>query len=347
MSDQDYEFFEFASNTFSDSERINKGLSIARDTANTLFKLLKSPPITVCVYGYEEKQVNAIAKKSDGIYQISISTGALVRIFHWYKMWFQAPDMKELFQDAQDSIDVLVEKLYVYSIEYIAAHEFFHIMNGHCDVPENEEHFVSEKTYIGSDEQHLFSQILEFDADRAATRSCMYLLLSENTTFDNQIREIDLLVFALYNVFLLFQSDSKADFNNYMTHTFCNKDHPYDGIRFSYSFSFILDILLQFYPLQVVTDCFGFPIAKRLIIFEKRVLKAPEVKNCLFSASFTYQGAQHIMNLNNMWNEVAKKLKPYAYIVLAKGEHIPAMRIFLDNAGNFYKASGEDSKLML
>jgi len=69
------------------------------------------------------------------------------------------------------------------------------------------------------------------------------------------------------------------------------------------------------------------------------VLGVPEVKNCLFSASFTYRGAQHIMNLNNAWNDVAERLRPYAHIPLATGEHIPAMRIFLDDSGKFYNAS--------
>ena len=47
------------------------------------------------------------------------------------------------------------------------------------------------------------------------------------------------------------------------------------------------------------------------------------------------------MNLNNAWNDVAEQLKPYAHMPLAEGEHMSSMRIFLGNAGNFYKAPEE------
>lgn len=337
--DQDYELFEFASNDFLDDELINKGLCIARDVISALLKSLRQSPIKVCVYGYVDLEINAMVIKSKEVYKITISTGALTQFFCWYKMWFQAPAMKELFQSEKDDADTLVEKLYKFSIEYIAAHELFHALNGHCDIPKNEEHFVSEKLDISSEEQHLFNQILEFDADRAAVRSCIYLLLRGNSTYADLFREVGLLSFALYNVFLVFQNESKIGFDNYIKHVFYFKDHPYDGIRFSYSFAFIVDALLQISLQQVVIDYFIFPTTERFITFEKRVLGVPEVKNCLFSASFTYRGAQHIMNLNNAWNDVAERLRPYAHIPLATGEHIHAMRIFLDDSGKFYNAS--------
>lgn len=336
--DQDYELFEFASNAFSNDELINKGLNIARGTISALLKSLKHPLVEVRVYGYADRQINAMTIKNGGSYKIAISTGTLIRFLQWYKMWFQAPSMKALFQGEQDSADMLIDKLYKSSIAYITSHEFFHVMNGHCDIPENEEHFMSEKANVSSEEQHFFNQVLEFDADRAASKSCVYLLLKDSSPV-NLATEIGLLSFSLYNVFLVFQDESKANFDDYMKYVFYNKDHPYDGIRFSYSFSFIVDILLQIYPIQVVMDCFISPVTERLVTFEKQVLQKPAVKNCLFSASFTYQGAQHIMNLNNAWNDVAEKLRPYAHIPLVTGEHIPAMQIFLDDSGDFYRAS--------
>lgn len=342
MPDQDYELFEAASNAFLDDELINKGLSIARNTVNTLLEARKQPPpIEVRVYGYEDQQINALAMKSDRAYKIALSTATLTRFFHWYKMWFQAPNMNALFQNEQDTDDVLIERLYKYSVAYIALHELFHIMNGHCDIPKNEEHFVSEKPDMCGAERYFFNQVLEFDADRAAVRSCMYLLLTKTSTYADLFREMGLFSFAIYNVFLKFQNDSKFGFDDYIKHVFYIKNHPYDSIRFSYSFAFIVDGLLQISRQQVVIDHFVVPTAERLVAFEKQVLGVSEVKNCLFAASFTYQGAQHIMNLNNAWNDVAEQLKPYAHMPLAEGEHMSSMRIFLDNAGNFYKAPEE------
>lgn len=344
MPDQDYELFEVASNAFSDDELINRGLSIARNTVNSLLTSLKQPPpVEVRVYGYADQQINAIAMKSDGIYKIALSTATLARFFYWYKMWFQSPDMKALFQNEQDNDDVLIEKFYKYSISYIASHEFFHAMNGHCDIPKNEEHFVAEKSAAYDEEQYLFNQILEFDADRSAVRSNMYLLL-KNSAYSGLAKEVNLFSFSMYNVFLVFQIESKANFDDYMEHRIYSKGHPYDGIRFSYSFAFILSLLMQIYPPQVVTDCFGFPIIERVVTFEKQVLRTSEVKNCLFSASYTDQGAQHIMDLNNSWDSIAERLKPYAHVPLAKGEHIPELLIFIDDDGNFYKAAEEKTK---
>lgn len=338
--DQDYQLFEVASNAFSDDELINTGLSIARNTVNSLLKSLKQPPpVGVRVYGYADQQVNAMAMKADGIYKIALSTATLTHIFHWYAMWFKSPNMKELFRNRQNSYDILIKKLYAYSMAYIASHEFFHIMNGHCDIPEKMEHFVSEKIDIHCEEQHFFNQVLEFDADRAAVKSCTYGLLSVKNTYTNLFSDIGLLSFALYNVFLIFQNESKIGFDDYIKHVFYIKDHPYDGIRFSYSLAFIMDVLLQIFQQQIVINQFAIPTAETLVTFEKQVLGVPEVKNCLFSASFTNQGVQHTMDLNNAWNDVAEKLRPYAYVPLAKGEYISEMYTFMDDAGHFYEAS--------
>ena len=337
--DEDICLFDNVPVVFSDAPTINEGLLYARNFVQEIFGFLHMPSVLVDVYGYKENDINGVAYKENDRYIIAISSGAFIRIHQWFETWCTSPELQKILNYAPEEKRQCIANLYKWCIKYMIAHELFHVLNGHCDIPANKEHFISDTPIVAKQELNIFEQILEFDADRAATRTCLYEIIKNSidskATIEQFEKETVLFSFAIYNLFMIFNGSSHANFDEYMNHGVFNKRHPHDGVRFSYSVAFITQALVNLFSNQTVVRSFLLKITDSCILFEKKVVGSETLKHCLFSPSYTYKGAQHIMNLNNHWEDVSKLLEPYALIALAETEYLDALPVFVSDSGDF------------
>ena len=74
------------------------------------------------------------------------------------------------------------------------------------------------------------------------------------------------------------------------------------------------------------------------------MLETKEIKECYFSVAFTDKGSQHIMNLNNGWQELIECYKPHAYIPIEELGDISDLPVFLNECGTFLNSSQNGGK---
>lgn len=334
---EEYELEEKVSEFVIGAETVNNGLEYAR-------RILRCAPL--CqelealafdgVYAYESQIINAVSIKQGGTYAIGLSYGLFTKTYKWLTLWEKAPQTDGIFQfDNGQTKRVFFQNAYIFILMFVTVHEAYHILNGHCDLPENENRFMAEKISGGTPGKMLFDQILEYDADFCASQFCMAVILNLGADYRARAQTIRSLGFGLYNIFLLFCDSGDEDaFEFRMKSDWSLEDHPHAGIRQAYCFAALVDAAMGYFDMEQIHGTFS-TMAGECLAYERLLLEHKNLKDCLLAMAYTQKGAQHIMFLVNEWKCVRNRLLNYAHIELRNYEKLDSFMVWVNDEGDF------------
>lgn len=329
-----YELQEGAAN-IEGEEIINDGLEYCRKMiSGKLFGDYVERIIFDGVYTYDSMEVNALACHQGGVYYIAISYGYFIRSYNWFNLWEKHPQIDEIFCFEDDNTkNNFFTNCYIWGIMFVLSHEMCHILDGHCMLTKKGNSIV-ETSKQREENENIFFQALEYDADFSATRICMSSILSMSSGKTSLIINVRNYLFALYNVFLLFAQADGDDFEDLINDEYEKYDHPSSSIRIDYCLSATMDYLSNsmeyrdIIPLyyQIVNDC---------ISFDKIILNHKKLKECLFTYGYTQKGSKHIKIIHNKCRKIAKVLRKYASMPIHDYPILTNLPCWVNNEGEF------------
>lgn len=338
VDSKEYELETGVSNHVVGAEIINKGLEYAR-------WVLSSEPL--CrqlgglafdgVYAYEEQTINAFSVKQGGTYVIGLSYGFFIKTEKWLMLWQNAPRINDIFRfDDGQTKQIFFRNAYIFIVMFVTVHEAYHILNGHCDLPENENCFMDERIRDSRPEKMLFHQVLEYDADFCASRFCMAVILNLSDDYEVRTQMIRSLGFGLYNMFLLFNDSGEDDaFEFLMQSDWSLEDHPHPGIRQVYCSAAFVDAAMSYIDIEQIYGVFS-TMEGECLAYERLLLEHKDLKDCLYAMAYTQKGAQHIMFLVNEWKQVRTRLLNYSHIELRDYDKVDSFPVWVTDKGGFW-----------
>lgn len=343
----EYHCYYYVDEEVEGSDRINKTLDIIRDFLKEVEERTQVKDILSRVVAYDCREINGFSIKQGGEYIIAISLGTFHELYKWFLTWFSCEKTYESLSLDKSKKAEYIQKAYEYSIRFLIAHEFYHVGNGHCDLPENEEQFIFERSSEIERENALFKQALEYDADCCAMACCvnhiLYKEIIKKVTRDVLKEELQIQLFAIYSVFKMFSQYEEYDFDNFIDDDLFKYDHPNAGLRFVATEYVMGTIINGIFEEKDATELCGNPVIN-IISFEKQVLCVNDIKETLFGIAFTKKGDNHIVRMHNAWEGVRKRLEAYAYNDLARFEPVQGGNAFIDEEGKAIKCIKEPLK---
>lgn len=150
---------------------------------------------------FKDNEIQAFSTKTNSKYLLGISEGALRELRNWFKQYFSKDETYAVFGLNRNNEHIYYTYTYQKALEFLIAHEYVHVANGHCDISQNEQKTIYEQAKEISQEEGLFSQTLEFDADIWAVAYLVDKIVNENIPEEEKIEKLKLFVFAIYTVF--------------------------------------------------------------------------------------------------------------------------------------------------
>ena len=125
------------------------------------------------VYCTDSEEVNAFAKKIEGDYYIGICKGVFKRLHRHIENYVMDEEFSKIPEVGMVFPERMIQILEDHCWKYLIFHEFFHIMNGHCDYIQKLG--ISELCEVSdlSADYGMIRQTLEYDADSCAIASIM------------------------------------------------------------------------------------------------------------------------------------------------------------------------------
>lgn len=339
----EYTCYYYIDESIEGFEVVNQGLDIIRDFLNEVDERTQIKDIPYRVVAYECDEINGFSIKQCGEYIMGISMKAFDELYNWFNMWFSCEETYNVFGLDKQERETYIQKAYEYSLRFLIAHEYSHVKNGHCDLPENEERFIFEQSQEIKKENALFRQVLEDDADSCAMICCINQILCEYSSDNGLKEEMKMLAFSVYSIFKKFSQYEKYDFDKFVKEDLLKYDHANAGIRFVVTQYVQMTVLLNVFEEKAAVDLCGETIGN-IMSFERDVLAIESIKDKLFAIAFTEKGDQHIVNLHNSWEHVRKKLEPYTHCGLAESETVIGKNVFINEKGDVAKCIEETSK---
>lgn len=334
IDEEEYELFREVEGT-GDMRIINKGLRMINQMINVspLVEELNKVPFDG-VYAYESNDINAIARKEGGTYAIALSFGLFIRIDKWFKLWEVAPLIDSIFNFEDDEGKKrFFDNCYAFAIIFIACHELYHILNGHCDL-KKKTNVMSETRKESVINDNLFNQILEYDADCCAARYCAALIMNQNSIESAIAQTLRNLIFSVYNVFLMFCEIDQMTFEELLNEDIDAFDHPHPSIRLAYSVSMVADYVMNYWRKDQVIQIFSMAL-NECIAFDRILAEHESLKKSLVAFAYTSKGTDHMKELNNRWKNVSKKLREYAFVPLRPYSWVSKIPVWVDDNGEF------------
>lgn len=230
---------------------------------------------------YDCREINGFSIKQGGEYIIAISLGTFHELYKWFLTWFSCDKTYESLRLDKNEKEEYIQKAYEYSIRFLIAHEYYHVKNGHCDLPENEEQFIFERSWKIEKENALFKQVLEYDADCCAMACCINHILYKYMIIDILRQKIQIQLFAVYSIFKMFSEYEEYDFDNFIEDDLFKYDHPNAGLRFVVTESVMGTIINSIFKEKDAIELCEKNITN-IIAFEKEVLGVSNIKETLF-----------------------------------------------------------------
>lgn len=335
----------YASERIEGAERINKSVERMRHLLEATYPRAELGDIEYELYVYESEEVNAFSTKTEEGYVIAFSTAVFIKFYKVVKNMFFVEEIRKWFEVSPTQTEYCINAIYDYMNWFIAFHELFHIINGHCKWLSVMGIFHAEKLTKNERRDNLQIQIVESDADYCAIQACVNLIFIQiinEGAFDEKtdsVRRYDLIEaakqeilfmeFAVYQIFLLFSQEEKAIGN---TEDLLKYDHPYASIRMAYSFSVMIYQLSSFLPMDEVKELV-YKIAGICIAYDRIYYAEEAFERSLVSLAFTERGVQHVMRLHNGWNHIVDQLNKYSYIKQKEKEEISELQYWVKEDG--------------
>lgn len=323
------------------SNLINNKLEDLRSTLKNLKYSNDVSAVNYELYVYESGKANALSKREAGGYIIAISSYLLFDIKEELVSYMNNA-IKKYFYGSKLNARKHADKIHNYILLYIALHENYHILNGHCDGFYLINYASVQKRTLNC-ERNFNKQIIEMDADYCAVRSLIYLI-DENTNRGVLESEILLGGFALYFIFLKFQEES---YENITTININQLDHPPASIRMNYSFAVIItclsNIINKEQLIRVINQLFEL-----CVYFDRVYYDADSTEKTLFAYSFTQAGQEYVKASFDGWPSIKDKLSSAAYINLRDNDTVEGNnRHFLNSEGKLMRLLNLDKRMEL
>lgn len=340
------DLFEYIKDSYLISVQANDALEQLRAGLPTWVpeEQYRAMNISLWMY-YDDNCPNAFCCYNGGENYIALSSALLVKLWNVANEFTGSEDLSLIFRVSEENKQKLTETLYRHMLNFVIAHEYGHVAHGH--LRENgHENTIDEVLKVSTEtmdearrKNNWLSQLKEYDADSFAVAINSALLIQE---WSDDLRanraKADLLFLSNYLCFRVFAENTGKNFDEYFLKDMDEYNHPYPGIRMYYSF-------IQYGYWIGVTH--GFDSEETLAIlesgshavigYERTVLKKGEIKDSYFSVAFTEKGIQHVMRLNNEWNELIDYFNQFAYCIIKKLGDINNIPFSLDENGNFIR----------
>ena len=151
---------------FENPDEINTKLNWIREIVNEMYFSTGRPLVEYDICCYESKRINAFAaKRVNNGYVIAVSTELLTGMSDELEVYLRNPDLKKYFWGNKRNAKKHSEKVCEYILMYVVLHEYYHILNGHCDAPYAIGKFITEGATSRGRQNNRYGQILECDAD--------------------------------------------------------------------------------------------------------------------------------------------------------------------------------------
>ena len=335
------ELLEFVPDLYCIHIEANEALIQLRKGISTWASQEKNREMNISIWVYNDLRVNAFCCYRDGHNYIALSVGIFFEFWKAANEFINHERFSLVFKLAEERKPYILNALFFSMLNFTIAHEFGHIAHGHLrdDSYGNGIDEVLEITGEGnSKSKNWNTQLKEYDADSFAVSIQALLLLQEwSDEIKINIASVDMLFIANYLCFLTFAEKTGRNFDKYMEKDIAEVDHPHPGIRMYYAallYSYWIgrvkgyneDVL---YALSSGTHA--------VVAYEKTVVESKKIKECYFSVAFTEKGCQHIMNLNNGWQELVDHYSQYAYIPNEKLGIIDTLPVSVNENGTFLK----------
>ena len=340
-SGKEVELLEYVPDLYLIHTDANKALKELRKGIQTWASPEKTREMNISIWIYNDLRVNAFCCYRDGHNYIALSVGLFFHFWNTANNFVNQERFSLVFKLSEDNKPQIRDALFFSMLNIIIAHEYGHIAHGHLrnDSGMNE---IDEALEITDEESNKVdnwnTQLKEYDADSFAVAIQSLLLLQEwSSNIKTNIANVDVLFLANYLCFLTFAEKAGRSFDQYIAKDISEVDHPHPGIRMYYS------VLLYSYwigRIKGYTEDVLYTLSSgthAVIAYEKIVLEAKEIKECYFSVAFTEKGCQHIMNLNNGWQELVNHYNQYAYIPIEKFGDIYSLPVSVNENGTLFK----------
>lgn len=342
-----------------EAEHINIILHKIKELLNIWFPKETIMNIDYGVYLYEDKTFNAFSAKKDNGYVIAFSTTCLQKILQNAEEMFSNTEVLKLFnlkQSDTKSIHYYKSAIIDYMSWFIALHEFYHILHGHCGKSSITEEFNIESYKSKTEKENFFSQILEMDADCSAVSGLTFDIVmtaiktntfpknTEETISSEQeymiyefCREILFLSFSIYDLFLLFSADKKIDIKKAVENLLMY-DHPLPSIRMVYTLPWIIHEVSRVLSDKDQNTLFN-NISNICIAYDRIFYAKGDFSQSLQAIGNTRKATELRIKLNNGWNDIIPLLKDNAILKLQPREIITELPYWVDDNGKILNKS--------
>ena len=312
---KDYEYYGYIDNDYIEQE-INSELKYLYQIIEKLNEDIDLKGVSHRLGVYEEKGINAFVKKDGTEYFFGISANTFSELRNWFKMFFLYDKTYDVLNLKREKRDYYFQYTYRKALEFLLLHEYTHMKDGHCVMPQNRQKLIFEQSKTISREEALFSQTLEFDADNWAAAQCVVEIIEEDITAEEKNEKLKLLMFSIYTIFKKFSEYEEYNFDTFMDDELLTHTHPMAWIRYRYIVATILTNILD--SSQEYKNILEKDLVKIIIDFEKQVLNISDLTEKMYTGAHTLKGTKHLLLLYNSWNKVAEELQEYAYDTLIK-----------------------------
>ena len=342
------DLLEFVPDRYLIHEQANKALAELRKGIKTWVSLEVYRKMHISLWIYDDlTEINAFCYSKDNQNYIALSTGLLFAIFNAVEEFIDQERFTLVFKLGEDKKVDIIEVLVFTMLNFTVAHEFGHIAHGHLRNGSfgrcfDEMLYISGEGYDRATNWN--TQLKEYDADSVALAIQSLLLLQAwEKDIDANIASVDVLFLANYLSFRILAEKTGRDFDLYMQKEIDEFDHPHPGIRMFYSVlicSYWVSRMRGYTEEVLHTLSSGM---HAVIAYERMVLEKQEIKECYFSVAFTEKGCQHIMNLNNCWQDLVDQYGQYAYIPIEKLDNIESLPVCINEDGTIYTIGSKES----
>lgn len=290
------------------------------------------------VFCADKNDVNAFAGKIDDEYYLGMLKGVFLNLRNHIKEYVEDENFKKIPEIGKCFPEAILNSLVEHCLDFFAFHEFFHIMNGHCDLITNMG--ISElcEENLECDTKGIDLQTLEFDADCCAISAIVneyfrmqYMALNSIAGVNgrpNIESTIQFISGLLISVFILNSWLNTRRIVSYeISETYLeNMTHPLPGMRATYIWTTINTIL------------------GKSAIYSKEEFE--QISECSYKSVFTFieefsdiaypgflkpalssVGLRHLQKIHDNWKNIRELLTVH-YCDLAPFEEIDIESMF-------------------
>lgn len=292
----------------------------------------------VNLYCADASDINAFAGKADGDYYMGILKGVFLKVPNEIKDYVTDECFGNVMEIGKCMPKTILNSLTEHCLDFFTFHEFFHIMNGHCDLIKSMG--ISELSEDNSEctMNGLDLQTLEFDADCCAIASIIneyfrdqFMIIDSidgmngRPNLDSTVQFISGVLIAIYILHSLLNTQKiipqqiTDEYLQYMT-------HPLPGTRLLYVWATISTIItsLNIYSKEEINE-----ISERA--YNSVFSFINEFKDIAYPGFMKIAiepvGIRHMQKLNDNWKLIREKLDVH-YNELAPYEEIDFETIF-------------------